>query len=112
MGARSVPPPPMVVRRVLHVAWPAVGVVATGVMAPVVVVGAFAVLLDRRARLFRAASLATVAMWVDIRMQLGIVGVVVLGLLYLAFVWRSWFFAVDRPRWDLRDDRPYSSLTL
>ncbi|MET0734710.1 MAG: O-antigen ligase family protein, partial [Microbacterium sp.] len=22
------------------------------------------------------------------------------------------FFAVDRPRWDLRDDRPYSPLTL
>jgi exopolysaccharide production protein ExoQ len=51
-------------------------------------------------------------MWVDIAMQLGIVGVVLLALLYLAFVWRSWFFAVDRPRWDLRDDRPYSSLTL
>lgn len=51
-------------------------------------------------------------MWVDIRMQLGIVGVVLLGMLYLAFVWRSWFFAVDRPRWDLRDDRPYSPLTL
>ncbi|MHC2999674.1 O-antigen ligase family protein [Microbacterium sp. HJ5] len=51
-------------------------------------------------------------MWVDIRMQLGFVGVALLGLLYLAFVWRSWFFAVDRPRWDLRDDRPYSSLTL
>lgn len=51
-------------------------------------------------------------MWVDILMQLGIVGVVLLGLMYLAFVWRSWFFAIDRPRWDLRDDRPYSSLTL
>lgn len=51
-------------------------------------------------------------MWVDIRMQLGIVGVVVTALLYLAFVWRSWFFAVDRPRWDLRDDRPYSAITL
>lgn len=51
-------------------------------------------------------------MWVDILMQLGIVGVVLLGLLYLAFVWRSWFFAVDRPRWDLRDDRPYSAVTL
>ena len=51
-------------------------------------------------------------MWVDIRMQLGWIGVALLGLLYLAFVWRSWFFAVDRPRWDLRDDRPYSSLTL
>lgn len=51
-------------------------------------------------------------MWVDILMQLGIVGAVLLGLLYLAFVWRSWFFAVDRPRWDLRDDRPYSAVTL
>lgn len=51
-------------------------------------------------------------MWVDILMQLGIVGVVLLALLYLAFVWRSWFFAVDRPRWDLRDDRPYSAITL
>lgn len=51
-------------------------------------------------------------MWVDIRMQLGIVGVVVTGFVYLAFVWRSWFFAVDRPRWDLRDDRPYSPITL
>ncbi|MGA7147589.1 MAG: O-antigen ligase family protein [Microbacterium sp.] len=51
-------------------------------------------------------------MWVDILMQLGIVGVVLLGMLYLAFVWRSWFFAVDRPRWDLRHDRPYSPLTL
>ena len=35
-----------------------------------------------------------------------------MGMLYLAFVWRSWFFAVDRPRWDLRADRPYSPLTL
>lgn len=51
-------------------------------------------------------------MWVDIRMQLGIVGVVVTAFVYLAFVWRSWFFAVDRPRWDLRDDRPYSPITL
>jgi hypothetical protein len=51
-------------------------------------------------------------MWVDVRMQLGIIGVVLIALVYLAFVWRSWFFAVDRPRWDLRDDRPYSALTL
>lgn len=51
-------------------------------------------------------------MWIDIRMQLGIVGVVATALVYLAFVWRSWFFAVDRPRWDLRDDRPYSPITL
>lgn len=50
--------------------------------------------------------------WIDVAMQLGIIGVVLLALMYLAFVWRSWFFAVDRPRWDLRADRPYSPLTL
>ncbi|GAA2984362.1 O-antigen ligase [Microbacterium terrae] len=52
------------------------------------------------------------SMWIDTFMQLGIIGLVLLGLVYLAFVWRSWFFAVDRPRWDLRADRPYSPLTL
>lgn len=51
-------------------------------------------------------------MWIDVRMQLGIIGVILLALLYFAFVWRAWFFAVDRPRWDLRADRPYSPLTL
>lgn len=51
-------------------------------------------------------------MWIDVSMQLGIIGVVLLAILYLAFVWRSWFFAVDRPRWDLRADRPYSAETL
>lgn len=51
-------------------------------------------------------------MWIDVAMQLGIIGVVLLALMYLAFVWRSWFFAVDRPRWDLRADRPYSPVTL
>ena len=40
------------------------------------------------------------------------IGVFLMGVLYLAFIWRSWFFAVDRPRWDLRADRPYSPLTL
>jgi O-antigen ligase len=51
-------------------------------------------------------------MWIDVAMQLGIIGVVLMALLYLAFVWRAWFFAVDRPRWDLRADRPYSPLSL
>lgn len=51
-------------------------------------------------------------MWIDVYFQLGIVGVVLLSLLFFAYVWRTWFFAVDRPRWDLRDDRPYSPLTL
>lgn len=52
------------------------------------------------------------SMWLDIYLQLGGVGVVLLVLTMLAYVWRSWFFAVDRPRWDLRADRPYSPLTL
>jgi O-antigen ligase len=52
------------------------------------------------------------SMWIDAYFQLGGVGVVLLALVFLAYVWRSWFFAIDRPRWDLRDDRPYSPLTL
>ena len=52
------------------------------------------------------------SMWLDAYFQLGGVGVVLLALVFLAYVWRSWFFAVDRPRWDLRADRPYSPLTL
>ena len=51
-------------------------------------------------------------MWVDLFMQLGIVGIVLMAGVYLAYIWRAWFFAVDRPRWDLVADRPYSSLTL
>jgi len=51
-------------------------------------------------------------MWVDVFFQLGLVGLLIIVLAYLAFIWRSWFFAIDRPRWDLRGDRPYTSLTL
>lgn len=50
--------------------------------------------------------------WIDLYLQLGLVGVFLFATLYLAFIWRAWFFAVDRPRWDLKADRPYSSLTL
>ncbi|WP_295839453.1 O-antigen ligase family protein [uncultured Microbacterium sp.] len=52
------------------------------------------------------------SMWLDAYLQLGGIGVALLALVYLAYLWRSWFFAVDRPRWDLRDDRPHSPLTL
>ncbi len=51
-------------------------------------------------------------MWLDVFLQLGVIGVALIGLTMLAFVWRSWFFAVDRPRWDLVADRPYSPITL
>ena len=52
------------------------------------------------------------SMWVDVFFQLGVIGLLLIGLASFAFVWRSWFFAVDRPRWDLRADRPYSALSL
>lgn len=71
MGARSIPPPPRVVRRAMHGLWPLVAVVVTGVMAPVVVVGAFLVAVDRRGRLFRAACASVLMLWVDIRMLVG-----------------------------------------
>lgn len=51
-------------------------------------------------------------MWVDVFLQLGAVGVALIAAAYVAFVWRSWFFAVDRPRWDLVSDRPYTAVTL
>lgn len=50
--------------------------------------------------------------WIDVFLQLGVVGVALLALTFFAYVWRSWFFAVDRPRWDLVADRPYSPVTL
>lgn len=51
-------------------------------------------------------------MWLDVFLQLGVIGVALIALTMLAFVWRSWFFAVDRPRWDLVATRPYSPITL
>lgn len=45
-------------------------------------------------------------------MQLGVLGLVLMAVAYLSLLWRAWFFAADRPRWDLRADRPYSPLTL
>lgn len=51
-------------------------------------------------------------MWLDVLMQLGVIGVVLMGVAYVSLLWRSWFFAIDRPRWDLAAERPYSALTL
>lgn len=51
-------------------------------------------------------------MWLDVFFQLGAVGLALIALTFFAYVWRSWFFAVDRPRWDLVADRPYSPVTL
>ena len=51
-------------------------------------------------------------MWLDVLLQLGVLGVVLMALAYVSLLWRSWFFAVDRPRWDLQAARPFSPLTL
>jgi hypothetical protein len=51
-------------------------------------------------------------MWLDVFLQLGAVGVTLMAVAWLALLWRSWFFAVDRPRWDLGAERPYSPLSL
>jgi exopolysaccharide production protein ExoQ len=51
-------------------------------------------------------------MWLDVLLQLGVVGVVLMAVVYGTLLWRSWFFAVDRPRWDLDGERPFSPLTL
>lgn len=51
-------------------------------------------------------------MWLDVLLQLGVLGIVLMALAYVSLLWRSWFFAVDRPRWDLEATRPYSPLTL
>ncbi|WP_158862779.1 O-antigen ligase family protein [Leifsonia sp. AG29] len=50
--------------------------------------------------------------WLDVWLQLGVVGVVVFGLLVLGTLWRSWFGAVDRPRFGIDDERPFTALTL
>lgn len=71
MGAHAIPPPPRPVRAVLHVLWPAVGVVATIVLLPVIVAGAFHAFVDRRARLFRIGVLLLLLVWADVRMLLG-----------------------------------------
>lgn len=51
-------------------------------------------------------------MWLDVLMQLGIIGVVLLALALLSLLWRAWFFAVDRPRFDLVATRPYSAVAV
>lgn len=51
-------------------------------------------------------------MWLDVYLQLGALGVVLMAIVYVSLLWRSWFFAVDRPRWDLDASRAYSPLTL
>ncbi|WP_426623258.1 O-antigen ligase family protein [Leifsonia sp. McL0607] len=50
--------------------------------------------------------------WLDVWLQLGIVGLVIFALLVVSTLWRSWFQAVDRPRFAVADAVPYTALTL
>ena len=50
--------------------------------------------------------------WLDVWLQLGVVGVALFAAVIVSMLWRTWFAAVDRPRFDLRDDRPYTVLSL
>lgn len=50
--------------------------------------------------------------WLDVWMQLGIVGVAIFAGLVVSVLWRSWFLAVDRPRVGLVDDQPYTVASI
>ncbi|RDV45538.1 O-antigen ligase family protein [Leifsonia sp. ku-ls] len=50
--------------------------------------------------------------WLDVWLQLGIVGLVVFVLLVLTTFGRSWFLAVDRPRTTVADLEPYRAIAL
>ncbi|GAB2824643.1 hypothetical protein GCM10027022_13950 [Alpinimonas psychrophila] len=50
--------------------------------------------------------------WRDIWGRLGIIGLVVCGFFVLSTTWRAWFVAIDRPRWDLNDQRPFTANSL
>jgi len=50
--------------------------------------------------------------WIDMWLQLGIVGVVVLGCLVLTTLGRSWFLAVDRPLTDASTTNRFTAVAL
>ena len=50
--------------------------------------------------------------WLDVWLQVGYIGVIALAFAMIGLLWRSWFIAVDRPRWDLVEERPYSANSL
>jgi O-antigen ligase len=50
--------------------------------------------------------------WLDVWLQLGVVGVVIFAMLVLSTFRRTWFLAVDRRRSGLVDDAPYRAIDL
>jgi len=50
--------------------------------------------------------------WLDVWLQLGILGLIVFAALVLSVLWRSWFLAVDRPRLGIADTASYGPVAL
>ena len=50
--------------------------------------------------------------WLDVWLQVGILGLIVFGALVLSTLWRSWFLAVDRPRLGVNDTATYTVSSL
>lgn len=50
--------------------------------------------------------------WLDVWLQLGILGLIAFGALVVATLWRSWFLAVDRPRLGISDTAEYAVTAL
>ncbi len=71
MGMRSIQPPPVLVRRALRVAWPLLALTITILGLPVLVAGALASVVDRRARLFRVTGLLILVVWLDVQLLIG-----------------------------------------
>ncbi len=50
--------------------------------------------------------------WLDVWLQLGILGLIVFAALVFSTLWRCWFLAVDRPRRGLADTEPFAASAL
>ena len=50
--------------------------------------------------------------WLDVWLQLGIIGLIVFAALALSVLWRSWFLAVDRPRLGVADTSPFGAVSM
>ncbi|MEJ3403521.1 O-antigen ligase family protein [Rathayibacter sp. YIM 133350] len=68
----------------------------------------FAHLAERKGVVYLQAHNA----WLDVWMQLGVIGVVLFLALVLSTLWRSWFTAIDRPRHGLASTEPYTASAL
>jgi exopolysaccharide production protein ExoQ len=50
--------------------------------------------------------------WLDVWLQLGVIGLILFALIVFSTFWRTWFFAVDRPRRFVNETLPFTTQTL